>query len=153
MPERAWRDFTLYVDEVQNFATERFASTLSEGRNGKLMLVLAHQYLQQLPESLQHAIMANCGSFIVFRVGAYDAKVMAAELGIENEQALSDTRNFCAWVKLLQDGNPTDPFVLETLVPEPPERGRAEAVIAHTRARHTRERARVERSLARQLHD
>jgi energy-coupling factor transporter ATP-binding protein EcfA2 len=35
-------DFTLYADEVQNFATERFASTLSEGRNGRLMLVVAH---------------------------------------------------------------------------------------------------------------
>jgi len=117
------------------------------------MLVVAHQYLQQLPESLQNAIMANCGSFFVFRVGAYDAKVLAAELGIENEQALSDTRNFSAWVKLLQNGNPTDPFVLDTLIPTPPAFGRANAVIAHTRARHTRERERVEHSIARQLRD
>lgn len=150
-PDAAWPDFTLYADEVQNFATDRFASTLSEGRNGKLMVVAAHQYLHQLPESLQHAIIANCGSFIVFRVGAYDAKVMAAELGIENEHALADTRNFCAWVKLLQDGNPSDPFLLETFVPEPPARGRANAVIAHTRARHTRGRLSVERSIMQQL--
>jgi type IV secretory pathway TraG/TraD family ATPase VirD4 len=148
-----WPDFTLYADEVQNFATERFASTLSEGRNGRLMLVLAHQYLEQLPRALQQAILANCGSFIVFRVGAYDAKLMAAELGIDNEQALSDTANFTAWVKLLQDGNPSDPFLLETLVPEPPEEGRARAVRGHTRARHTRERARVEQSVRQQISD
>lgn len=77
-PNADWRDFTLYCDEVQNFATERFAGTLSEGRNGRLLLVLAHQYLEQLPQSLQRAILANCGSFIVMRIGAKDASVMAA---------------------------------------------------------------------------
>ena len=151
MPAEPWRDFTLYADEIQNVATERFASTLSEGRNGKLMLVLSHQYMHQLPETLQHAIIANCGSFMVFRVGAHDAKLMAAEFGIENEQTLSDTRNFSAWVRLLQNGNPSDPFFLDTVIPDPPAFGRAEAVIAHTRARHTRERARVERSIKQQL--
>jgi hypothetical protein len=148
---RDWPAFTLYADEVQNFATERFASTLSEGRNGRLMLVVAHQYLEQLPRALQQAILANCGSFIVFRVGAYDAKIMAAELGIENEQALSDTPNFKAWVKLLQSGVPSDAFLMDTRVPVPPEKGRAAAVRAHTRARHTRERWRVEESVREQM--
>lgn len=150
-PNVDWPDFTLYVDELQNVATERFAGTLSEGRNGKLMLVVGHQYLAQLPESLQHAIMANCGSSIIFRVGAYDAKVMAAELGIENEQTLCETRNFSAWVKLLQNGNPSDPFMIDTVIPEPPARGRAKAVIAHTRARHTRNREDVGHSIIEQM--
>lgn len=146
-----WPDFTLYADEVQNFATERFASTLSEGRNGKLMLVVAHQYLEQLPRTLQHAILANCGSFIVFRIGSNDTKVMAAELDIENEQALSDTSNFSAWVKLLQGGVPSNAFYMTTVVPEPPEKERAAAVRAHTRARHTRDRLRVEESVRAQM--
>lgn len=146
-----WPDFTLYADEVQNFATERFASTLSEGRNGRLMLVVAHQYLEQLPRALQQAILANCGSFIVFRIGSNDSKIMAAELGIENAQTLSDTANFSAWVKLLQNGVPTDPFLMTTRVPEPPEKGRGAAVRAHTRARHTRSRMAVERSILAQL--
>jgi hypothetical protein len=153
IPRKQWCDFTLYCDEVQNISSDSFSSLLSEARNWNLLLVLAHQFLQQLPDGMRHAIMANCGSFIVFRVGAYDAKIMAAELGIQNEQALSETRNFTAWVKLLQNGNPSDPFLLETLVPEPPEGGRAPAVIAHTRARHTRDRKRVEQSIARQLQE
>jgi hypothetical protein len=115
------------------------------------MLVVAHQYLEQLPRALQQAILANCGSFIVFRVGAYDAKVMADELGIENAQALSDTANFHAWVKLLQNGVPTDSFLMRTHVPEEPERGRGAAVRAHTRARHTRDRNRVEEAIRRQM--
>lgn len=150
-PGMPWRDFTLYADEVQNFATERFSGTLAEGRNGRLMLVLAHQYLHQLPLSLQHAILANCGSSIVFRIGAHDATVMAAELGIESPQALCDTANFFAWARLLRDGFPDDPVLMETYLPEPPARGRAAAVIAHTRARHTRSREHVERIIEAQL--
>lgn len=152
-PDVDWADFTLYCDEVQNFATERFAGTLSEGRNGRLLLVLAHQYLEQLPRALQQAILANCGSFVVFRVGALDAKLMAAELGIENVQILSDTRNFSAWVKLLKDGNPTDPFVIDTRMATAPAVARATAVVAHTHARHTRRRIWVERSISQQLQE
>jgi hypothetical protein len=77
--------------------------------------------------------------------------VIAAELGIENARTLCDTSNFAAWAKLLQDGTPTDAFLLHTDVPEPPEHGRAAAVVAHTLARHTRERAAVESMVARQL--
>lgn len=145
-----WPDFTLYADEVQNFATERFASTLSEGRNGKLMLVVAHQYLEQLPRPLQHAILANCGSFVAFRIGSNDTRMMAAELAIDNERTLSDTANFHAWVKLLQNGMPSDAFYMTTVTPTPPEKGRTGAVRAHTRSRHTRDRLAVEHDVRRQ---
>jgi hypothetical protein len=151
IPFEARRDFTLYADEVQNFATESFAQTLSEARNWRLICVLAHQHLSQLPRRLQDAIIANCGNYVVFRIGAQDAETMAAELGIENARTLSDTSNFSAWVKLLVGGNPTEAFYLDAALPDPPAQGRASAVIAHTRARHTRERAAVKRMIARQL--
>jgi hypothetical protein len=153
IPFEARRDFTLYADEVQNFATESFASTLSEARNWRLMAVLAHQHLSQLPQRLQDAIIANCGNYFVFRIGAQDAETMAAELGIETARTLSDTRNFSAWVKLLAGGNPTEAFYLDTQLPAPPAHGRGDAVIAHTRARHTRERAAAENVIMRQLED
>ena len=153
IPFETRRDFTLYADEIGNIATESFAQTLSEARNWRLMCVLAHQHLSQLPRRLQDSIIANCGNYIVFRIGAQDAEIMAAELGIDNTRALSDARNFTAWAKLLQAGNPTDAFMLDTALPEPPERGRAAAVLAHTRARHTRVRAAVERMIARQQTD
>jgi hypothetical protein len=76
---------------------------------------------------------------------------MAAELGIENARTLSDTSNFSAWAKLLVGGNPTEPFFLDTYPPEPPAQGRMDAVIAHTRTRHTRERAAVESMIGQQL--
>lgn len=151
IPFEARRDFTLYVDEIQNFATDSFAQTLSESRNWNLICVLAHQFLSQLPRRLQDAIIANCGNYVVFRIGAQDAVTLAAELGIENVHTLSDTSNFSAWAKLLARGNPTTAFPLDTTVPEPPDQGRAAAVIAHTRARHTRERVAVEQMITRQL--
>jgi hypothetical protein len=151
IPFEQRRDFTLYADEVQNFATESFAQTLSETRNWRLMCVLAHQHLSQLPRRLQDAIIANCGNYVVFRIGSQDTDLMAAELGIENARTLSDTSNFAAWAKLLHHGNPTEAFYLDTQLPEPPAHGRAAAVIAHTRARHARERAAVERMIVQQL--
>ena len=48
-PEHDRRDFTLYADEFQHFATESFATILSEARKYRLALVLAHQFLGQLP--------------------------------------------------------------------------------------------------------
>jgi hypothetical protein len=153
IPFEQRRDFTLYCDEVQNFATESFAQTLSEARNWRLMCVLAHQHLSQLPRRLQDAIIANCGGYIVFRIGAQDTEIMAAELGIENARTLSDTSNFSAWVKMLMNGNPTEAFYMDTHPPDPPAADRAAAVTAHTRARHTRERATVERMITRQLEE
>ena len=84
MPEDERRDFTLYVDEFQNFATDSFASILSEARKWRLSLVAANQTISQLPDGLQHAVFGNAGTLIAFRVGALDAKRLAGELGLTN---------------------------------------------------------------------
>jgi hypothetical protein len=81
IPEEQRADFTLYVDEFQNFATESFTSILSEARKYRLNLVLAHQYLSQLPDSLRDAVLGNAATKIIYRVGAQDAELLAAELG------------------------------------------------------------------------
>jgi type IV secretory pathway TraG/TraD family ATPase VirD4 len=46
-------DFYLYVDEFQNFATDSFATILSEARKYKLNLVMANQYIDQMQESVK----------------------------------------------------------------------------------------------------
>ena len=55
------------------------------------------------------------------------------------------TANHHAWVRLMQDGAPTDAMYMSTILAEPPAVGRKAAVVAHTRARHTRPRAAVEK--------
>jgi hypothetical protein len=74
--------FTLYADEFQNFATDSFASILSEARKYRLNVVLAHQYLGQLPELLRQAVFGNVGIFGAFRVSAEDAEPLAKEFNL-----------------------------------------------------------------------
>jgi hypothetical protein len=81
VPEEERRDFYLYVDEFQNFATESFNKILSEARKYRLNLILANQYIAQIPEEVQKAIFGNCGSMISFVMGADDASVFTKEYG------------------------------------------------------------------------
>lgn len=74
--------FYLYVDEFQNFATQTFATILSEAAKYGLSLTMAHQNLSQLhsvPE-LREAVLANARNQVYFRVGREDAEVLAKEM-------------------------------------------------------------------------
>ncbi len=75
-PEVDRRDFYLYVDEFQNFATESFAGILSEARKYHLSLVVAHQYITQMQEEVRDAVFGNVGTIVTFRVGAEDAEFL-----------------------------------------------------------------------------
>lgn len=143
MPEDERRDFTLYVDEFQNFATESFASILSEARKWRLSLIAANQHVSQLPETLQNAVFGNAGTLIAFRVGARDAALLADELSLDNPRALTATNNFQAWLRLMHNGTPREPRVIRTLPPKPP-RTKLDRVIALARARHMIPRSLVE---------
>ena len=78
-PEEERRDFALILDEFQLFSTTSIADVLSGSRKYRLHLVLAHQFLAQLPELLRKAIPANAGSLIVFSVSPEDAEILAPE--------------------------------------------------------------------------
>ena len=144
------RDFTLYADEFQHFATDSFATILSEARKYHLALVLAHQFVGQLPDLLRQAVIGNAGSIVAFRIGAEDAPLLASELGIDNYATLTDTANFAAWTKLVRDGVPGNARIIDTL---PPQRAACSfaAVVARTRARHSRPREQVEDAIGRFL--
>jgi hypothetical protein len=79
--EKDRKDFFLYVDEFQNFATESFNKILSEARKYRLNLTLANQYIDQIPEDVQKAIFGNCGTIVSFIMGAGDAAVFQKEYG------------------------------------------------------------------------
>ena len=73
------KNFTLYVDEFQNFATDTFAEIMSEARKYRLNLTIAHQYMWQLSSNIQKTVFWNVWSIVSFRVWAEDAKVLAEE--------------------------------------------------------------------------
>ena len=144
LPEDQRRDFTLYVDEFQNFATDTFATILSEMRKWRLNLVLANQFLGQVPDILRQSIFGNVGTLVVFRVGAEDAPLLGAQLGHPNPAVLTETSNHAAWIKMMRGDAPTSPQFLITLPPSPQAKGRLPAIVARTHARHARPRPIVE---------
>jgi hypothetical protein len=134
IPEHERRPFTLYVDEFQNFATESFASILSEARKYKLQLVLSHQFLGQVPDLLRQAVFGNVAEMISFRVGAEDAPMLAKELGLRNFNVLTDLPNFAAYRR---QGGPHDAELFAPLPPRP-SKGILERVKRETRNRYVR---------------
>ncbi|MFA5047706.1 MAG: type IV secretion system DNA-binding domain-containing protein [Patescibacteria group bacterium] len=118
IPEKERADFYLYVDEFQNFATESFADILSEARKYRLNLIIAHQYIEQLPEEVAAAVFGNVGTLVCFRVGASDAELLVKEFTpffIEDD--LVNIPAFQIYLKLMIDGLSSDPFSANTLPP------------------------------------
>ena len=76
MPEAERQDFSLYVDEFQNFATDSFATILSEARKYRLSLILANQFMTQLTDQIREAILGNIGTVISGRIGITDAEIL-----------------------------------------------------------------------------
>jgi len=149
-PEDERRDFYLYVDEFQNFATESFANILSEARKYRLNLIVGHQYVEQLDETVSSAIFGNVGTYVVFRVGAADAEVLVKEFEpFFLEEDLVNLPKFHVYLKLMINGVSSDPFSAGTLPPIAVETGTEETVIAVSRERYGRPRAIVEDKIAR----
>lgn len=114
--EEERRDFYLYVDEFQNFATNAFIKILSEARKYRLCLCLANQYVGQLGEELQKAIFGNAGTLISFVVGSQDAKLMASEFGqIYKEENMVSLGMFQIALKICIDNLTSTPFLATTL--------------------------------------
>lgn len=147
----------LYIDECQHFTNGSLAMLLSESRKFGLGLVLAHQYLGQLPEDVHDAIRGNVGSMIVFRVGAEDAKVLEDEFATEfAADDLERLEQFHFAARVLARGQSLRPFSARTLPPPPMPSDaalRAERILRQSRGRHAMPRPIVERQVLRSLLD
>jgi len=137
-PEEERNDFYLYVDEFQNFATEAFASILSEARKYHLALILGHQYIAQMEEEVRDAVFGNVGTLVCFRVGAEDAEYLEKEFIPEfNIEDLVNLGKYNIYLKLMVDGVAGRPFSAETLSPfEKPETSYVDKIIKVSRERY-----------------
>lgn len=116
MKEEERKDFYLYIDEFQNFATTSFIKILSEARKYRLNLVLANQYMAQIPEEVKAAIFGNAGSMISFILGAGDADYMQKEFGGKyTQEDLVSLGRYQVITKLMIDGQVSHPFPAATL--------------------------------------
>jgi hypothetical protein len=152
IPEADRKDFFLYVDEFQNFATESFAGILSEARKYHLNLVVAHQYIDQLSDEVKAAVFGNVGTMVVFRVGAADATVLAPDFMPRfTEEDLVNLTKWEIYLKLMINGVASEAFSANTLPPlfEPEAEGTAEKIIRISRERYSKNREEVEDKITR----
>jgi hypothetical protein len=116
MQEDLRRDFYLYVDEFQNFATGSFIKIMSEARKYRLNIMLANQYMAQIPEEVQKAILGNAGTIITFATGASDAAILNKEFAeVFSETDLVNLSSYQIAIKETIDGITTRPFLAHTL--------------------------------------
>jgi len=153
VPEDHRPDFFLYVDEFQNFATESFATILSEARKYRLNLTLANQYLAQMDEQTLEAVFGNVGSLLCFQIGARDAESLAEQLGGDlTPQDLMALPKYTAYIRLLVDGMPSRPFSMQTLPPRVSRNTtRSETIRKTSRHRYARPIKEVEHQIERTI--
>jgi hypothetical protein len=138
-------DYYLYVDEFQNYATDSFAVILSEARKYRLNLIMANQYIAQMPDTVKNAIFGNVGTMITFRIGAGDASAMQKEF--EPAFEASDLINLPKWniyLKLVIDGITSNPFSAQTLTLSTVTEGHEDKIRDFSRATYGRPREEIE---------
>jgi hypothetical protein len=148
------KDFYLYVDEFQNFATESFSTILSEARKYRLNLTMANQYIAQMPDEVRDAVFGNVGTMTSFQVGFDDAEYLSqqyAEVVTPND--LVSLNKYTIYSRLLIDGMPSTTFSADTLPPPDAaleiEPGRREKIIKLSRERYAKPREIVEEKIKR----
>ncbi len=116
IPEEERRDFTLYVDEFQNFSTETFSDILSEARKYHLSLVVANQFVGQLTDEIRDAVFGNVGTVVSSRTGANDAEFLVKYFSpVFDVEDLTKMPNYNWAAQMLMNGVPTQPFSMNTI--------------------------------------
>ncbi len=149
------KDFYLYVDEFQNFATESFATILSEARKYRLNLIVGHQYISQLEQDkstkVRDAIFGNVGTMILFRIGAADAEFLETEFEpVFTPNDLVNLPKYQIILKLMINGVASEPFSAITMPPSPEwVTDNGDKVIKVSRERFANPRLEVEEKISR----
>ena len=149
VPEDQREDFTLYVDEFQNFATDSFSTILSEARKYRLSLVLGNQFMTQLKEEIREAIIGNVGTSITGRIGITDAEIMVKRYTpVFDAEDLTKLPNY-QYVSVAQiHGVPSAPFSMSGIPPMGhPNRQLSDALKRLSAAKYARPRREVEREI------
>ena len=139
------RPFYLYVDEFQNFATDSFATILSEARKYGLNLTVANQYVAQMTDTVRDAVFGNVGTTICFRVSADDAPLLAKEFDpifAPGDLLNLHNRHFVA--SMIINGEKAPAFSATTLSIPPSPQDLTPAIVRHSRDMYARTRSEVE---------
>jgi hypothetical protein len=149
VPESERVDFSLYVDEFQNFSTDSFATIMSEARKYHLNLIVANQFTTQLTEEIRDAVFGNIGTIVAFRVGQNDVESLGKYFQpIFDTDDLLRVPNYNTIVRTLIGGVPTQPFSMATLPPLGTPNPRLSIALKQlSAAKHGRPKASVEKEI------
>lgn len=153
MREEDRQDFTLYVDEFQNFATDSFETILSEARKYRLSLVIGNQFMTQLKEELREAIIGNVGTTVTGRIGSTDAEIMVKRYQpVFDAEDLTKIPNYQAVCVLQLKGVPSAPFSMSLVPPMGhPNKKLMETLIQLSASKHARTRSDIEHEITQRM--
>lgn len=160
IPKKDRKDFFMFVDEFQNFATDTFASILSEARKYRLSLIMAHQYIAQLTKTptgkddtrVRDAVFGNVGTMLSFKVGADDAEYLAKEYApLLSQQDILSIANYSAYIKLNVNNTTTRPFSLQTIWDPQGNDKMAEVLKKYSRMKYGRKKMFVDQEIEARL--
>ena len=139
------RPFYLYVDEFQNFATDSFATILSEARKYGLNLTVANQYISQMQDTVRDAVFGNVGTMISFRASADDSPILSKQFEPQfepNDLLQMHNRNFI--INMVINGEKAPAFSAKTLNLPPYQDDNTGRIIQWSRSNFSRPRAEIE---------
>lgn len=142
------RPFYLYVDEFQNFATDSFATILSEARKYALNLTVANQYISQMTDTVRDAVFGNVGTTISFRVSADDAPLLSKQFEPQFEATdILQMHNRHFVISMVIKGEKVPAFSATTLMLPPAQTDYTSHIIDNTRRHYSSNRSDVEESI------
>lgn len=149
IPEDQRVDFSLYVDEFQNFATESFESILSEARKYRLNLILGNQFMTQLTDKIREAIIGNVGTVISGRIGITDAEILVKKFAPTfDAEDLTKMPNYQSVTSVMINNVPSAPFSMSFLPPMgEPNKQLSDALKRLSAAKYGRPRSVVEKEI------
>lgn len=153
MAEADRQDFSLYVDEFQNFMTESFESILSEARKYRLSLVLANQFMTQLTDKIREAIIGNVGTVISGRIGITDAEMLVKKFEpVFTTDDMTKMPNFQGIASVMINNTPSAPFSMSFTPPLAKSNDKlADAMKRLSATKYGRPRAQVEAEISRRI--
>jgi len=148
-------DFSLYVDEFQNFATDSFESIMSEARKYRLSLIMGNQFMTQLTDKIREAIIGNVGTVISGRIGITDAEQLVKKFSPTfDTDDLAKLPNFQSIASVMINNTPSAPFSMNWVPPMGQVNTQLrDALIRLSSAKYGRPRAVVEKEIFDRLKD
>jgi hypothetical protein len=139
------RPFYLYVDEFQNFATDSFATILSEARKYGLNLTVANQYVSQMQDTVRDAVFGNVGTMVSMRVSADDAPILGKPFApqfLPEDLMQMHNRHFI--ISMVIKGEKVPAFSATTLTIPPSQTDYSPQIVENTRRLYGKPRQEIE---------